>query len=830
MTSPIFERGGNLPAPSNHSAVGPVFSPGAAPGAARMSPVTRFIAALKRFKWLVLAMIAVGLVGGILATRMLPPKYAVSSPLALENRANNDAGPIEGNEIFTSGQWVELLSMPTVMNPVVRDRQLYLTGPNPSRLDEAALEGPSGPDAYLLRNFNWTERTAPGTYVIEFSSDGKRYTLTKPSSADNSTREMGAVGDSVGRRFGFEWVPNPNRRAFGQSYRFSVLTLDEVGNELKTRVKSDMRGIRAAFLWLSLDGRDPEKTAGTLNAVANQFVKEAAILKKKQISEQSAVLDTQLIAARKRLHAADIALSTFRVNNITKPKDDVPVTAGLQQTQPTVITNYFLQRTVADSLKRDRAELQRVVGRATRGELAVDQLVGIGAVQRSPNLSSVISQLQTLEQTRRSLLIPAPGQLARTDSHPEVIELNRQINELRTTTLPAYAGAVLRRLDEDLADIEGRIRTATSELRDIPTRSMQEDNLRREFKIAESQYNDLTMRYENSRLQEASSLADVRIINRAVPPVRPTKNRKPIIIALGVLIGLGLGIALAFVLDLTDKRFRYMDQVSSGLGLTILGVIPEIRRAKGQAASSEEAAQVIESFRTVRLNLLHMVPDATSIALTVTSPMPGDGKSLISSNLAFSFAEAGYRTLLVDGDTRRGELHRTLGVERIPGLLDHLADGAVVDTILRPTSHPHLTLMPGGSRHRNAPELMGSERMRKLIAAMRSRFDVIIVDSPPLGAGIDPFVLGTVTGQLMLVVRAGETDRMFAEAKLQVVDQLPIRLVGAVLNDVQTSLDEYKYYSYSEGYGAVDEIELTGGKKMIPTRAGEETATEEVER
>lgn len=830
MTSPIFERGGNLPAPSTHSAVGPAFSPGAAPGAARMNPLTRFIAALKRFKWLVLGMVALGLVGGIVATGMLPPKYAVFSSLTLENRANNNAGPIEGNEIFTSGQWVELLSTPTVMNPVVRDRQLYLIGPNPGRLDQGALEGPSGPDAYLLRNFNWTDRTASGTYVIEFSSDGKRYTLSKPASADNSSREMGAVGDSVGRRFGFDWVPSPNRRAFGQSYRFTVLTLGEVGNELKNRIGTDMRGIRAAFLWLNLDGLDPDKTAATLNAVADRFVKEAADLKRRQISEQSAVLDTQLVAARRRLAAADIALSTFRVNNITKPNDAVPITAGLQQTQPTVITDYFQQRTLAESLRRDRSALKSVVARAARGELAVDQLVSIPAVQQSPNLSSVISQLQALEQARRSLLNPAPGQLARTESHPDVIEINRQIDELRTGTLPAYAGAVIRRLDEDLSSIEGRIRTAANELRDIPTRSMQEDNLRREYNIAEAQYNDLTMRYENSRLQEASSLPDVRILDRAVPPVRPTKNRKAIIIALGVLAGLALGIALAFVLDLTDKRFRYMDQVTGGLGLTILGVIPEIRRAKGQAASAEEAAQVIESFRTVRLNLLHMVPDATSIALTVTSPMPGDGKSLIASNLAFSFAEAGYRTLLVDGDTRRGELHRTLGVERIPGLLDHLADGATIDTILRPTSHAHLTLMPGGSRHRNAPELMGSERMRKLIAAMRSRFDVIIVDSPPLGAGIDPFVLGTVTGQLMLVVRAGETDRMFAEAKLQVVDQLPIRLVGAVLNDVKTSLDEYKYYSYSEGYGAVDEIELTGGQRMIPTRAGDEAATEEVER
>ena len=817
MTSPMFEPGGNLPATLTPSGLGPAM-PATAPGGgglARTSPLARFIAALKRFKWLVLVLFLAGIAGGVMMTRLMPPQYSTTATLTLENRGTGPAGPIEAGEIYISGQWVELLKTPPVLRPVVEDRRLFLVGPNPNTLDERALEGPSGPDAYLLNNFKWTDGTQPGNYSIEFSKDGKTYKLSKPESADPSAVEDGTVGDSVGRRFGFAWQPRPIGRAFGQTYHFTVLTPGEVVGALSNRIATDFRGLRAAFLRLSLDGRDANKTAATLNAVTNMFVKEAARLKKQQISEQSAVLDTQLLAARRRLEAADLALNSNRVRNITMPKADVPITAGLQQTAGTVISKYFQDRTEADSLRRDRRILQDVVARARRGELAVDQLVGIGAVVRSPNLSSVIMQWQQLEKARRDLLSPPPGKQPFTAEHPQVIEVDRQIDELRTVTLPQYANVVVQRLDEELGDLEGRIRTSTTELRDIPTRSMQEDNLKRELDIAVTQYNDLTMRYENSRLQEASSLPDVRIYARAEPPVRPTKNRKMIIIAIGALVGLGLGVGAAFLLDLTDKRFRYVDQVSSGLGLTILGVIPEIKRAKGQAASAEEAAQVIESFRTVRLNLLHMVPDATSIALTITSPMPGDGKSLISSNLAFSFAEAGYRTLLIDGDTRRGELHRTLGLERVPGLLDHLADGASIESILRQTSHQHLTLMPSGSRHRNAPELMGSDRMRKLIAAMRSRFDVILVDSPPLGAGIDPFVLGTVTGQLLVVVRAGETDRMLAEAKLQVVDQLPIRLVGAVLNDVRTTLDEYKYYSYSEGYAAVDEIELTGGGKLI---------------
>src|SRR5690606_1676581 len=119
------------------------------------------------------------------------------------------------------------------------------------------------------------------------------------------------------------------------------------------------------------------------------------------------------------------------------------------------------------------------------------------------------------------------------------------------------------------------------------------------------------------------------------------------------------------------------------------------------------------------------------------------------------------------------------------------------------------------------PELLGSTRMRDLVADLRTRYDAVIFDSPPLGAGIDPYLLGTLTGNLLLVVRVGETDREFTEAKLQVLDRLPVRLVGAVLNDVQTSMQEYRYDSYSYGYGAEDEREEgeTGEPAATPRAA-----------
>ncbi|HYN20754.1 MAG TPA: polysaccharide biosynthesis tyrosine autokinase, partial [Thermoanaerobaculia bacterium] len=272
--------------------------------------------------------------------------------------------------------------------------------------------------------------------------------------------------------------------------------------------------------------------------------------------------------------------------------------------------------------------------------------------------------------------------------------------------------------------------------------------------------------------------------------------------------GLGLGVGIALLADRLDPRFRYPDQVSSGLGLPILGTIPEIKRAKGRIASPEEAGQVVEAFRSIRMSLAHSFDPTGPIALTISSPGPGDGKSLIASNLALSFAEAGYRTILIDGDIRRGGLHHTFGLERRPGLVDHLAGEVSVGAILRPATHPLLTLVPCGSRRHLAPELLGSIRMRELMDLLRRDYQVIIMDSPPLGAGIDPFVLATVAGHLAVVLRAGETDRQLTEAKLQIVDRLPVRVLGAILNDVRIKEGSYKYYRYSYGY--VAEVEEEG--------------------
>jgi capsular exopolysaccharide synthesis family protein len=302
---------------------------------------------------------------------------------------------------------------------------------------------------------------------------------------------------------------------------------------------------------------------------------------------------------------------------------------------------------------------------------------------------------------------------------------------------------------------------------------------------------------------------DVRILDPAQVPEVPVEDERRRILLLGFLGAVFLAIAGVLLADRFDPRLRYPQQVSHDMGVPVLGLVPRLKRRRGRFAQGEQYHGV-EALRSIRLSVANAFGTAGPLALTISSPQPGDGKSFIALNLAVSYAEMGRRTLLVDGDTRRGKLHRTLGVDRKPGLTEFLAGLAGVEEVIRRGAGGTPDLIPCGTRRSDAPELLTRRRMRELLALARSEYEVIIVDTPPLGVGADPLILTGFTGHLLLVLRAGATNRIGASAQLEPVRASPVRLLGAVLNDVPAGAS-YGYYPYRyvPGYEARDEEEGT---------------------
>jgi capsular exopolysaccharide synthesis family protein len=530
-------------------------------------------------------------------------------------------------------------------------------------------------------------------------------------------------------------------------------------------------------------------------------------LKKRNVSEFANILEGQLKYAERATQEAEQAFEAFRVNTITLPTEGGPVAAGIEATRDPALQSYFDQKIQYDNLRHDREALEKNVSSAASGSAPYEALLLIPSVAQSPGAEALREAFRNLYQTQAKLRTERQHF---TDEHPAVKELMVTVDLLQSRTIPQLASQLLAQLRERELDYQRRIEGASRELQRIPPRTIEEMRLKRAVTVAEGLYTNLKARFAEARLAEASATPDLSVLDTAIAPLSPTTNTAPRVILMGIAGGLAAGLALAFLLDRLDRRIRYADQATSELGLVIAGVVPRIPKRGISVGSPEQVTQFVESFRTLRMHVSHSLP-GQRVALAVTSAAPADGKSLIAANLALSFAEAGMRTVLVDADTRRGGLHKMFEQRISGGLTEYLAGMDDVGEIVRATKHDNLSFVSCGRRHERSPELLATQRLNKLLQELTRSFDIVIVDTPPLAAGIDAYALSAATGQVLLVLRMGETEKRLVSAKLAVLDRLPVNVVGAVLNGVKPT-GEFQYYAYSAGY-AVDrsQNELVAG-------------------
>jgi capsular exopolysaccharide synthesis family protein len=754
----------------------------------------RITSALLRFKWVVILMVMAGLGAAVAATRVLRPVYVTQANVWVDvpdrrgGAAADARGPIRQGALLDADAWVELLRSYVVLDQVVRDLRLYLEVKSPG--DRGAFTG-----------FDVSDTFRPGDYRLTVSDAGA-YTL---ASSEGVELERGTLGDSVATRLGFRWVPAPGSLAPGHTIEFSLVPPRDAARRLGEQLDPRM-DLNGNFLAVELRGTNPILISSILNAVTQRYVAVAAQMKREKLTELTRILEDQLTTAQRNVDDAETALQTFRTRTITLPTDPPAGQAGAGARDP-VRASFFEMQVERDQLRRDRDAIERLLAQSDPSGLPVDVLSAIGSVQKAPALSGALKELGDKQLQLRVY------RYHYTDAYLPLQRLVAEVAELEQRTIPTLARALAIQLSTRETELGRQVGAASRDLRQIPTRTIEEARLRRNADLKDQLFRAVQERFDQARLAAEASVPDVSILDPAVVPQRPVKNTAPRLLLMGLVAGLGLGVVGAIVLDRADPKVRYPEQVSRDLGLPILGAVPHLR-------DKDDPAEVVESLRGVCLNLVHAHGAAGPLLVTITSPGPGDGKSFLTANLAVTFADGGHRTLLVDGDIRRGVLHRRFHANRQPGLVDFLRREATRDQILQSTRYPGLSLIGCGTRTQRAPEVLGSPAMSQLVAELRSEYDVIVVDSPPLAAGVDPFILGTVTGALLLVLRTGHSLREMAGAKLEVLERLPIRMLGAVLNDVPrgAGYGYYAYYSYYlPGYEAVDESDgrRTSGPRVV---------------
>jgi len=402
--------------------------------------------------------------------------------------------------------------------------------------------------------------------------------------------------------------------------------------------------------------------------------------------------------------------------------------------------------------------------------------------------------------------------------------------------------ATIQALLPKVKALKGIVDEYNQELEKIPERSLKLARLERAARLDEKITLMMKEKFEESRITEVGQLGNVRIIDPAQPDYVPIKPKKKMNIILGIIMGLGLGVGVTFVMEYFDNSVRSVEDIEKA-GIPILGSIPVIKieearkkftkngrhHSPGKLSSHETKtiagrlithfapkSPISEAYRSLRTSIQYSKADTPLKTIVVTSPGPQEGKSTTVANLAITIAQMGSKTLLVDTDLRRPVLHSIFNLNRSRGISTYLVGKSELDDVIFRTEIDNLFVMPCGTLPPNPSELLGSKAMKECIAQLKERFDIILFDSPPLMAVTDAAVLSSEVDGVILVVKAGQTDRNAIVRSYEILKNIPNHILGALLNvvNVEGIYGSYYYYYYHYYYYGKDGSKKSRRKKQ----------------
>jgi capsular exopolysaccharide synthesis family protein len=288
----------------------------------------------------------------------------------------------------------------------------------------------------------------------------------------------------------------------------------------------------------------------------------------------------------------------------------------------------------------------------------------------------------------------------------------------------------------------------------------------------------------------------VTIINEAQPGKSPVKPNKTLNIALGVVIGLLVGIGLAFFIEYLDTSVKTIDDVERAFQAPVLGVIPQ---NVGRLIDEGMEGQHAEAYRVLRTNLLFTRKDDRLNSIVVVSAGAGEGKSTTVLNLSTVIAQSGQRVLMVDSDLRRPTLHKQLKLSNNIGLTNYLLKQNTLEEVIQRTSIPTLDFMASGKLPSSSMNILGSAQMKNMVSELKQRYDFVVFDSPPIMGVSDAAILASETDMVIQVIQYRRYPQPMNIRAKMLIDKVGGNLVGIILNNINMSQDESYYYYYYGG-------------------------------
>jgi len=415
-------------------------------------------------------------------------------------------------------------------------------------------------------------------------------------------------------------------------------------------------------------------------------------------------------------------------------------------------------------------------------------------------------------------------------TNPDLIQLHGLAGTTQDKLVDAVASQ-MQTLDARMDALNTLKNKSSSSIQVLPAMAEEEMRLNRRVDALASLGDGLRSDYNKARMAEAVEAGDVDVVDMADIPYAPVLTASAVKLALGLVLGLMLGLLLAYLLEALNTSVRRPEDLEAVLHVPGLAVIPRITggsnngrsrlrgllspgKGKGPGVGSPMSGGQtfsigIEAFRNLRTSLIWSDGGEALKTLVVTSAAPGEGKTLTAANLAVTLAYDGLRVLLVDCDIRRPRVHGLFHLPRAPGLMELLTasggPGGPRLPAIRDTSVVGLSVLPCGALPSNAANLLSGTRMRVLLQELREQYDIIVLDTPPVLATADAGIVASLTDGVLLVVRAGATDKNAAQRACQQLANVGARVIGTVLNDPGGQVAKEGDYYYPYDYAAEEQ-------------------------
>ncbi|SHH28518.1 GumC family protein [Thermosipho atlanticus] len=573
---------------------------------------------------------------------------------------------------------------------------------------------------------------------------------------------------------------------------------------------------------ISVQSDDPMLASNIANRLAEVYNELLKSLSKNEYTVKRHFIEQQIPIVEEELKKAEDNLRKFKEeNNVFVLDEEAKNLLSLMLNYDSQVNSYMLQ------LQENKATIAALNEMLKKVD---EKIISSETITTNP----IVSQLKSkLVEYRIEL---AGLTQTYSESDPKVLEIKEKISETEKllkeevakivtsqvqTINPAYQELYTQLIEAQYkGEVYDSIIKSLNKLRDtyqeklskLPLLEQKLLELNRDIKVKENLYTLLLEKLEETRIAEAGVVGTASIIDKAIVPDKPVKPNKKLTLAIGGVLGIFLGILFVFLVEYADKSIKDEEELKRiAKGKVILGRIPRFELKKDLknpeliVLNSPTSPQA-ESLKLVSTNINYSVTPEPKV-IAISSSGPGEGKTITAANLAISYAQNGVNTLLLDLDMRKPRVEKVLGLKRFNmGVVNHILKDVPIEKITQ-NYMENLDIIPVGPLPPNPTVVLTSKKFKELINTLKEKYERIVIDLPPILAAADALIVSKHTDGMVLVVRAGTTQKHSLRIAIENIETSGANLLGIIINDINEKSSNYYYYYY---YYYYDE---EGGKK-----------------